>query len=273
MSDDLELDLTDEQIQCCSCDAQVAFSESRPYTSTLRNCTDCHSNTKRMSDRCSKNPSLKSWWKSLDKEGKKEWFKKNKAAATGNVGTYKKRKFEMPTYIETEANGCRSIDDDVDGWLPFEEYAIRKSALGMTVKEIEAQWAKDLADPTKQSRRHSSGVMLMHCFKGMETRRGQFQEQRQDASRQALLQDAKQLEELEAPAAKKTRIWLDSLKIDQSASLSAQPSVPDSQVQGLQSYPVNGPSILRQELKDLCHRPISTSTVSLYIRDKLILWC
>jgi hypothetical protein len=80
---------------------------------------------------------MKSWWKSLSQKDKNEWYKTNRKAAAGEIGTYARRKFEMPTYNESETTGARTDDLDIDAYIPFAEYAILKSAQGLNPPEIE----------------------------------------------------------------------------------------------------------------------------------------
>ena len=84
----------------------------------------------------------------------------------------------------------------------------------------------------------------------METRTGSHHEQSRNASRNALLTNPEHLEELAAPAAKKSRQWAKGLCLDQSASLNAQPDVPDHIIKGQCDFPMKAPSVLKQALKE-----------------------
>ena len=188
---------------------------------------------------------MKLWWKGKNKEEKREWYKTNKHANAGKVGTFQRRKFEMPEYVENEKEGGHQNDDDIDAWIPYAEYQVLKAAQGFPASQHEAMWIKDIADPTKKTRKHNSGAILLHHFRGMETRTGTHHEQSRTTARKALIRTADQMNELNLPAAKKTK---DGLKMDQGTTISSQPLC--SKVAGVEEFPIAAPSILQQELKD-----------------------
>ena len=126
----------EHEVECVTCLEKVAYSESKTY-GAQRQCAICQSNGKRMSERCSRNPQMKQWWKSLSKADKTQWYQTNRKAAAGEIGTYARRKFEMPTYNESESSGARTEDTDIDAYIPYAEYAILKSAQGLNPNEIE----------------------------------------------------------------------------------------------------------------------------------------
>jgi hypothetical protein len=191
---------------------------------------------------------MKLWWKGMNKEEKREWYKTNKHANAGKVGTFQRRKFEMPEYVENEKEGGHQNDDDIDAWIPYAEYQVLKAAQGFPASQHEAMWIKDIADPTKKTRKHNSGAILLHHFRGMETRTGTHHEQSRTTARKALIRTADQMNELNLPAAKKTKAWVDGLKMDQGTTISSQPLC--SKVAGVEEFPIAAPSILQQELKD-----------------------
>ena len=210
---DMISDLKEELVRCAACHQDVPFSETKSYTTGTRQCDECDSARKRLSARCVHKPEQKVWWKSLTKEEKVGWFRRNKEANAGKVGTFQRKEFELPTYNEQEKEGSHQVDDDVDDWIPFSEYQIIRSAQGYKPEVHEAMWQKDCADPTKKVRRHSSGAVLLHWFRGMRTLTGSHHEQNRATSRQAIVRTAGQLENLVVPAAKKCKTWENSLRI------------------------------------------------------------
>jgi hypothetical protein len=125
----------------------------------------------------------------------------------------------MPTYNETETNGARAADDDIDAFIPYSEYAVLKTAQGLNPEQCRLAWTADCSNVTIKKRKHHSGVILMHHFKGMEVRRGSYQEQAQHTCRAAEVTSAEQLESLGAPAAANSQAWLESQRVDQSVAV------------------------------------------------------
>ena len=80
--------------------------------------------------RCQTSVHLKTWWKAMSKDDKREWYKKNKRANAGKIGTFQRRDFDMPTYTETDIQGDHQNDDDLDQWIPYEVYCERKHCQG-----------------------------------------------------------------------------------------------------------------------------------------------
>jgi hypothetical protein len=132
--------ISDEVIQCSLCLEQVKFDASKPYGNN-RQCNDCCGNGKRIMERCQKNSQLKTWWKSMSKEEKQQWYKKNKEANAGKIGTYQRREFELPTYTETDNQGDHQYDDDIDMWIPFEIFWKKKTIAGFKGDVIEQMCA------------------------------------------------------------------------------------------------------------------------------------
>jgi hypothetical protein len=207
------MNLQEENVRCSACGENVQFSETKPYSAGQRQCGECESNRKRISARCCNKPDLKQWWRSMTKEEKMEWFRKNKQANAGKVGTFQRRAFDLPVYTEEEKEGSHQCDDDVDDWIPFSEYQVIRAAQGYKTETHEALWHKDCADPTKKVRKHSSGAILLHWFRGMRTLTGSHHEQNRATRRQAIVKNTEQLVALEEPAAKKCRTWENSLRI------------------------------------------------------------
>eukprot|EP00972_Heterocapsa_arctica_P115540 16448289-Heterocapsa_arctica.AAC.1 len=49
-----------------------------PWSKRLYSCHVCKTNYNRQSERASKDPQLKEWWKAMDKDAKANWFRENK---------------------------------------------------------------------------------------------------------------------------------------------------------------------------------------------------
>jgi hypothetical protein len=203
--------------------------------------------------RCQTSVNLKTWWKAMSKDDKREWYKKNKRANAGKIGTFQRRDFDMPTYTETDIQGDHQNDDDLDQWIPYEVYCERKHCQGHKPDQFEAMWKAEMADPNRRKRKHKSGVDLLHYFAGMETRTGSHHSQQRETGRQAILTNVEQLQSLEEPAAKKSRLWSESLQFQQNTALAAQPSIADANIKGTCSFPIKAPSVLKQQLKAWVH--------------------
>lgn len=106
-----------------------------------------------------------------------------------------------------------------------------------------------MADPTIKKRKHKSGVDLLHYFGGMETRTGSHHSQERETTRKAILTSSSQLASLEEPAAKKSKMWVDGLRMEQNTALNKQPAVPDSSIKGQCAFPIEAQSVLKQQLK------------------------
>ena len=77
----------------------------------------------------------------MSKENKQQWYKTNKEANAGKIGTYARREFELPTYTETDNQGDHQYDDDIDMWIPYEVFAEKKTIAGFKGEVIEQMCA------------------------------------------------------------------------------------------------------------------------------------
>ena len=99
-----------------------------PWSKKLYSCHICKTNYNRQSERIGKDPQLKAWWKSQDRNSRIEWFCKNKKTYEPN----KRKAFDEPGHYEEESQmKGYSKKENMYDYLPRDTWLIRQMQLGL----------------------------------------------------------------------------------------------------------------------------------------------
>ena len=108
MSEELQL-VEQIKIQCSLCDEEHYNSEMTTWSASKYCCTCCKSNYNRQTTRCQTNSALRSWWKKLPDDERRNWYVVNRK----NYEPNKRIVFNNPGfYAETEAKQMRGTTAD-----------------------------------------------------------------------------------------------------------------------------------------------------------------
>lgn len=185
-------------------------SQMGPWSRSTVSCHVCKTNYNRMMERMKTNPSLRRYWKALEKPEKQQWFVQNKATYEPN----KRKAFDNAAmFVESAGSSARSSEEDMWHYLPLDEWVIRERSLGNcgngTAEEqrIVAKESFNAALMDKNMRKKKVGeVWLVGVFRGVEHRTGNVEFKQQEFKRQKTVND---MVELQASAELQTSAQLD----------------------------------------------------------------
>ena len=159
-------------------------------------CQADNNNYNSLSARWRSNGKLKKWWQSLSPTQQADWFIKWQALEN-------KKRFEFIQYIEKTVHAQELIEDEIDSFIPYDQYYRDKIIEGIQKHLIPNLW-KEAIDSCKYECIIRRGQWLLPRFDGVKRTTRFRMTQEQCAMRFVNVIDANQMEQLWAGGA---AIW------------------------------------------------------------------
>ena len=105
-------------------------------------CTKCENSYTSLAKRWGSNRALKVWWDAKSEHEKVEWFVKQFAVPSGSVRTLD------VTVQEVSKKRSFDVEEDLDHFIPFEDYETPRLIRGMTASEIKSSFEALVATAT-----------------------------------------------------------------------------------------------------------------------------
>lgn len=232
--------------QCCNCLEEVAANLCCLWGSSGKqySCHVCKTNYNRNLERCKENAQRRAWWKSMSKEERTEWFKRNRQ-------TYepcKRKAFdEVGEYQEKDVKACVESDNEVYQFLPLDEWIVREKLLGR-VHGTEAEKAEQAKESfyakvldRSVKKRKVGDEWCIGVFRGVEERIGTEKRREQQYGRKKRITDTIDHDaavELEKDGEKSCNRWLQERQTAKRANVELRSTDMQSIPDGLARTPV-----------------------------------
>jgi len=222
---------------CSNCEEEVPANQCCPWGNKF-SCHVCKTNYNRNNERMKGSPQLKTWWKKMSKDQRREWYRTNKetyepgqARAWENAGEYE----------ESTTQASSSKDEELVSRLTLDEWIIREKLLGNCGEGSQAEQRqvaiKSFVAQVMDKNVHTpfvNGQYLVPVFRGTESRVGTEQRREEGFKRRKVIRDTVDYDaaaELKRLSEESNASWLSqhSRVASEScvASSSEAPSIPE----------------------------------------------
>lgn len=246
---------------CANCDEECPSGEMCPWSRKAWSCHVCKTNYNRNTERCSKDAALKEWWRTLSREERVSWFRRNKKTYEPN----RKHSFDdAGEYSEATIATSESKETSIYEYLTFEDWYMRQRLLGRLGSGGDADllergkelFEKAVHDPSVKNK-FSNKQWLIGIYKGVRDEVGRSDRKELGWKRRKRVKDTVDHTaalDLAGRAGQAHAQWLQRVETSSASHLgpsSDVPMVPEALARNPESIP--GP---RNDAPDDIHREV-----------------
>ena len=158
-------------------------------------CKKDNSSYKALTQRWTKQRSLRTWWENSSPEDKVVWYNKQQSLATGT-----KRRFEEVGYSEQTKHSVEDLERDFDMMRPWWWFLSRGLKEGKTLPEIEEEW-RDITENNKDQCIFRRGQWLVPIWESVMKAKDEKTVASHQTTRAAEVMTSEQLTQLQAGGA------------------------------------------------------------------------